>query len=87
MATKVITQASCDVCKSDIDFFSLKYSNLQVPTNIHVVFTTEQTEGRSVDPYLSLETIDICPACMRTILGGKMLFAEGAMGNNTYYFK
>jgi hypothetical protein len=54
---------------------------------IHVIFTTDQTEGRSKSPYLSLEEFDICENCYNKILSGKMIFAFGAQGYNTYYFK
>lgn len=81
MATKEIKEITCDVCSIIIK------SDTHKATNLSVVFTTEQTEGRSTEPYLSLVKIDICPTCMKSILLGKMLFAHGAMGFNQYYFK
>lgn len=56
--------------------------------DIQVIFDTEQTEGRSVKPYLDTVKIDICEKCLQTILKeGKYLHASGAMGHNEYYFK
>ena len=55
---------------------------------LQVIFTTDQTEGRSCDPYLSHVVIDLCHGCMTNILKyGKYIFAHGAMGHNTYYFR
>lgn len=51
---------------------------------IQVIFTTDQTEGRSCEPYLSDETIDICKSCLDKVLKGNYIFASGAMGYNTY---
>lgn len=65
----------CDVCKA---------LNPRLAQQIQVIFTTDQTEGRSVVPYLSLQTIDICEDCMSYVLSGRYLFAHGAMGFNTY---
>lgn len=81
MAVLEIKQVNCDVCKSIIDAKQHKACALSV------IFTTEQTEGRSITPYLSQQNIDICKGCMDTILSGKMLFAHGAMGYNIYYFR
>lgn len=53
---------------------------------IQVIFTTEQTEGRSVKPYLSTETLDICEKCLGRILEGNYLFGNGAQGYNQYNF-
>lgn len=81
MATKEIKITTCDVCASE--FGSAGHKNLQVS----VIFTTEQTEGRGVAPYLSLQKLDLCNGCMKAVLNGNMLFAHGAMGYNNYYFK
>ena len=51
---------------------------------LQVIFTTDQTEGRSVKPYLSIEKIDICQSCLDKILKGNYVFANGAMGYNEY---
>jgi hypothetical protein len=56
-------------------------------THITVVFTTEQTEGRSIKHYLSNELIDLCNHCQQKVIEGHMIFGEGAMGNNRYWFK
>lgn len=82
MATKTIIKVFCDICKKEM-------SNIYKhdPQPLTVVFTTEQTEGRSVTPYLSTLKLDWCHDCEDTMLSGKMVFAQGAMGYNTYYFK
>lgn len=52
---------------------------------VTVIFDTEQTEGRRVEPYLALETLDICPECKQKMIdSGKFIQASGAQGYNTY---
>lgn len=55
--------------------------------NIQVIFTTEQTEGRSIPHYLSMHKIDLCSDCKKHLLSGHPIFGQGAMGYNTYWFK
>jgi hypothetical protein len=55
--------------------------------SIQVIFTTDQTEGRSVAPYLSIETIDICQHCLDIVLKGNYVYGSGAQGHNTYTLK
>ena len=70
----------CDICKKENKIFG-------IDQKIPVVFTTEQNEGRSTEPYLDRVTIDICEMCYSKIIGGNMPFASGAMGHNDYHFK
>jgi hypothetical protein len=56
-------------------------------TNIQVIFTTEQNEGRSVAPHLANVTIDICKCCLDKVLKGNYIFASGAQGHNEYLLK
>ena len=67
----------CDICKKED----------AAAARIPVIFTTDQTEGRSVKPYLSNEEIDICGDCFSIILEGNFLWGEGAQGYNRYEFK
>ena len=53
---------------------------------VQVIFLTEQTEGRSTDPYLQIAKIDLCENCYKNILKGAAIFATGAQGYNTYKF-
>lgn len=53
-------------------------------TKLQVIFTTDQTEGRSCRPYLDNVTIDICDECMAKVLDGRAIYASGAMGHNQY---
>jgi hypothetical protein len=73
------TTVHCDVCKSS--------KEVEENADLQVIFTTDQTEGRSRDPYLSRQSMDLCAACRAKIVKGNYVFAHGAMGNNTYYFK
>ena len=75
---KIVTETiKCDVCgKTEAK-----------STMLTVVFTTGQTEGRSCKPYLETCTIDLCETCLDKVMSGVMLFASGAQGYNTYYFK
>lgn len=85
MKTK-IEKTVCDVCAYII---STSLSEKENPSaRLHqVIFTTEQTEGRTVKPYLSQKTLDLCDTCESKMLEGNMLFGAGAMGYNTYHFK
>lgn len=52
---------------------------------MQVIFTTEQTEGRSVTPHLSNVTIDLCDEHMNKLVEeSKYIRASGAMGHNDY---
>lgn len=54
---------------------------------VQVIFTTEQTEGRSTSPYLEIDNIDICPSCLEILIKeGRYIHADGAQGHNKYYF-
>ena len=67
----------CDVCESQKDVTS---------NTLQIIFITEQTEGRSVNPYLSNKTIDICRSCYEYVLEGNYLRGSGAMGHDAYWF-
>lgn len=71
------TTVSCDVCHATKD---IKEKTIQV------IFTTEQTEGRYIAPYLSDCKMDICACCLNKVLKGNYLYGRGAMGFNTYLF-
>ena len=72
------TVTYCDICGSEDDI---------TEETIQVIFTTEQTEGRGCEPYLSGHKLDICKVCKRSILKGNCLWGSGAQGYNKYYFK
>lgn len=74
-----ITIISCDICKSDL--------NIKKDFYLETIFTTEQSEGRAVAPYLSKEKIDICKKCLDKVLEGNYIWGHGAQGRNTFYFK
>lgn len=69
---KVIEQHFCDVCGKQAEVKSLNYP---------VIFHTEQTEGRSVEPYIAQTKIDMCQDCIQKAL---MLDGYGAQGYNRY---
>ena len=54
---------------------------------IQVIFTTEQTEGRSTEPHLCNENLDLCDDCLNHVLKGNYIFGAGAQGYNKYWFK
>lgn len=82
MAVRTEIKVTCDVCDSQ-----MSPVNKDEKTEISVIQTTEQTEGRSCSPYLQTRKIDICNKCLEIILRGNMLFSHGAQGYNKYYFK
>ena len=71
---EVITKnISCDCCKkSDKPTMKIKYP---------VLFTTDQTEGRATDPYISLEKLDLCADCIQDSI---RIRGAGAQGYNEY---
>lgn len=70
---KTIEKYFCDICgKEAKDIKHLIYP---------VIFQTEQTEGRNVEPYIYNTNIDVCPNCCKKIL---KLSATGAQGYNSY---
>jgi hypothetical protein len=71
----------CDVCNRECG------ARGSMEPKRQVIFTTEQDEGRSVDPYLELVEIDICPECKKRVLRGEAIYAQGCMGYNRYYFE
>lgn len=77
MASKTIM--SCDIkdCNSEKEVKTVE---------IQVIFTSDQTEGRSCNPYLSKQKFDMCQNCLDKLLKGNYVFAYGAQGYNTYYF-
>ena len=77
------TQITCDICDRQINIIEAAKCH----KTITVIQTTEQTEGRSTDPYLSNQNLDICYECESRILKGNMLFSSGAQGYNTYTIK
>ena len=70
----------CDItgCKKDVVHRTIL---------LQIIFTTDQTEGRSTEPYLTHETLDVCADCYERILQGDSVFGSGAMGHNTYRFR
>ena len=54
---------------------------------ITVIFTTEQTEERAVEPYLSPEKVDLCDSCYnQMVTENRMPYGLGAQGYNLYAF-
>lgn len=69
----------CDICGEDV--------GCNKENTIQVIFTTDQTEGRSCKPYLSIEKMDICNVCLDRRTRGESIYGYGAQGYNKYYFK
>lgn len=80
MATKTTIEKTCDIqgCGSH---------EAVSGTSLQVIFHTEQTEGRGVKPYLTIQTLDVCEKCMEKIVEGNYVHGSGAQGVNEYYFK
>lgn len=73
-----------EVCTCDIKGCSNQVTlNRSLP--IQVIFTTDQTEGRGVKPYLDNVRLDICEDCLEKLVKNqKYIIASGAQGYNTY---
>lgn len=73
------TKTICDVCGAET-------GNKKI--DIQVIFTTEQNEGRSCKPHLCNEKLNLCNKCLNNVLdNGNYIYANGAMGCNTYFFR
>ena len=72
-----ITILKCDMCTSEDDVTCV---------TAPCVFTTEQTEGRSVGPYLTQSKMDLCKTCMDILITNQPLYANGAQGYSTFYW-
>lgn len=78
MAIRESVETVCDTCSD-------KISSGRFPTRIlTVIFTTEQTEGRSVKPYLWNANLHICKGCEDRLTTGCVIVGEGAQGHNRY---
>lgn len=69
---KMIEETYCDICSEKRPVKEIDYP---------VIFHTEQTEGRLVDPYIFQQKLEVCDECIRKIA---VLHGEGAMGYNEY---
>lgn len=70
---KIIEKFFCDICGAECkDVKRINYP---------VVFHTDQTEGRSCEPYISNQNMDVCNDCCLKIL---KVSGMGAQGCNTY---
>lgn len=86
------TIISCDIDKCNNTITEIVHKGFQVerlipPKSISVIFTTEQTEGRSCEPYVESIILDICSDCMKKYINGDQIRAKGAQEHNVYYFK
>lgn len=74
----------CDInkCQKNIEVDDGKKE-----VKMQVIFSTDQTEGRSVPFYFDFVVIDLCGECYKKALEGNYIFAIGAMGFNEYGFK
>lgn len=73
------TKTICDVCYAET-------GNKKI--DIQVIFTTEQNEGRCCKPHLCNEKLNLCNKCLNNVLdNGNYIYANGAMGYNTYFFR
>ncbi len=70
---RTIEKFYCDIC--GIECEDVKHINYPV------IFHTDQTEGRTCNPYISNQNIDVCNKCCEQIL---KLSAVGAQGYNKY---
>jgi len=77
-----ITEYKCDIknCKKNV-------SEERKQKSFQVIFITNQSDGRHADPYFDVLKLDICNECLKVALSGGAIYAAGAMGHNSYWFK
>lgn len=67
------------------DIYGCKNECHKDRVEMQVIFTTEQTEGRSSDRYFTKENIHICnDHKIQLLKEGKYILADGAQGYNNY---
>lgn len=69
---KVVEVTTCDICNKEKPVTEIEYP---------VLFHTEQTEGRTVTPYISKQKLDVCSDCKPKLL---VVHGWGAQGYNEY---
>lgn len=70
----------CDVCAE-----RKAQSEIKMNYKLDVIFTTDTTEGRSCNPYLSNVEMDLCNDCRGKIVKSKRyLLASGGQGSYEY---
>lgn len=72
MAKRTVEVCTCDICKKETEVKTF---------TIPVRWLTEQNEGRSIKPFITPETVDICIECLEKIT---KVNATGAQGFNNY---
>jgi len=78
---EVITKIyRCDLCQIELEEEGQLMQGLSFP----VLFTTEQTEGRPVKPYITRDTFDLCEQCLDEAV---TITGSGAQGYNRYYLR
>ena len=70
---------TCDLCGRQLAEGDMTHLD-----NVPVLFTTEQTEGRQVTPYVEQVPLDLCHDCVDHLVN---VYAIGAMGYNKYYWR
>lgn len=84
MGEKTTVTVTCDVCGREMWSGCPKSKDRPIARNVLVWFDTEQTEGRSTEPYLSSESVFLCDECAEK---GIRIHGSGAMGCNEYRIK
>lgn len=72
MGLKNVQIKVCDLCPNEKEIRTVR---------VPVKWTTEQNEGRCVEPYITIDEIDICPSCLEKIT---RVTAHGAQGKDTF---
>lgn len=72
---KTVEMFFCDVCGRQTEVHNVNYP---------VIFHTEEMEGRTVDPHIIHQKIDMCRECLSKTL---MLDGYGSNGLNRYSFR
>jgi hypothetical protein len=75
----------CDIkgCGNEIED-DTKGIDSHISKTMQTVFTTDQTEGRSSEPYLVNTSMDICEECIQKVLLGGTIYGSGCQGHNEY---
>ena len=83
---KKIEIVECDICENRSDSGEVAQLIIE-PISLQLIFTSEQTEGRNITPYLTTENLDVCTYCKERILSGNYVYGCGAQGHNSYGFR
>lgn len=86
MAKETVKKLTCDLCKCEVFSTDANYDKW-VELTTPVRFDCSQNDGYPTLPYLSVQTLDMCPECQERLVDEWPILGHGAMGYFLYKIK